>query len=110
MFGRRATLSIDDILGVPSNSAYQSRQEYSRRTGDNLQLAYEIARRDLQERAGKQALSNEKFNAPQFQPGALVLVHRLNNETDGPNPKLISPWRGPYTVRSRVSPVVYRLF
>ena len=31
------------------------------------------------------------------------------NEADGPNPKLISPWRGPYTVRAQLSPVIYRV-
>ena len=47
MFGRRATLPIDVILGVPNtNSVSQSRQGYSRRTVENLQLAYEVARRN----------------------------------------------------------------
>ena len=37
-----------------------------------------------------------------------MLVHRPATVTDGPNPKLISLWHGPFTVRSRVSPVIYR--
>ena len=28
---------------------------------------------------------------------------------DGPNLKLTNPWRGPYVVRSRLSPVIYRV-
>ena len=35
--------------------------------------------------------------------------HRPNNEADCPNPKIISPWRGPYTVRALMSPVIYRV-
>ena len=38
-----------------------------------------------------------------------VLVHRPYTVADGPNPKLICPWRGPYTVRSLSSPVIYRV-
>ena len=31
-------------------------------------------------------------------------------EYDGPNPKLISPWRGPYFVRSRLCLLLYVVF
>ena len=76
MFGRRAPLPIDLILGVPCTSGSGTRLNYSRRTVENLQLAYEIARRNLQERANKQSESNEKLLIPQYQPGDQVLVHR----------------------------------
>ena len=40
----------------------------------------------------------------------LLIVHRLYTVADGPNPDLISPWRGPFTVRSQqLSPVIYRV-
>ena len=74
-----------------------------------MQLAYEIARRNLQERAEKQAESNENLSFPQCQPGDQVLVHRPYTVGDGLNPELISPWRGPFTVRSQLSPVIYRV-
>ena len=38
-----------------------------------------------------------------------VLLHRPYDDTDGPNPKLVSPWHGPYTVRAKLSPVIYRV-
>ena len=43
--------------------------------------------------------------------GDKVLLHRPYHETDGPNPKLVSPWHGPYTVRAtcKLSPVIYRV-
>ena len=41
MFGRAAVLPVDLILGVPATSAPQSRLDYSRRTVENLQLAFE---------------------------------------------------------------------
>ena len=38
-----------------------------------------------------------------------MLVYKPNHSTDGPNPKLIHPWRGPYIICSKLSPVVYRI-
>ena len=46
---------------------------------------------------------------PVLKTGEQVLIHRPYNEADGPNPKLISPWRGPYTVRAQMSPIIYRV-
>ena len=46
MFGRRASLPVDIILGVPSTSGSGTRLGYFRRTVENLQLACEIARRN----------------------------------------------------------------
>ena len=46
---------------------------------------------------------------PSFKPGEHVLIHRLYNEADSPNLKLISPWRGPYTVRAQMSLVIHRV-
>ena len=61
MFGRRALLPVDVILGVPSSGSDSSKLDYSRRTVDNLQIAYETARRNLKERTDKKAESNEKL-------------------------------------------------
>ena len=38
-----------------------------------------------------------------------MLVYKPHHSTDGPNPKLIQPWRGPYIICSKLSPVVYRI-
>ena len=56
MFGRRASLPVDIILGVSCTSGSGTRQDYSCRTVEKLQPVYEIARRSLQERADKQAV------------------------------------------------------
>ena len=68
-----------------------------------------MARRNLRERADKQAVVNETLPFRSFKTGEQVLIHRPYNGADGPNPKLISPWRGPYTVRAQMSPVIYRV-
>ena len=93
---------------MPSTSGSETQLEYSRRTVEKSQVAYEIARGTFQDCAEKQAESNEKLSIPLCQPGEQVLVHRPDTVADGPNPKLISPWRGPFTVRSQLSPVVFR--
>ena len=38
-----------------------------------------------------------------------MLVYKLHHSTDGPNPKLIQPWRGPYIICYKLSPVVKRI-
>ena len=63
-FGPVATLSVELFLGVPSTDAPQSQLDYSRRTINKIQLAYELARRNLQERADKQTVENENFFFP----------------------------------------------
>ena len=108
-FGRRASLSVDIFPGVPCTSDSGTRLDYSRRTVENLQLAFEIARRNLQERAGKQSKFNEQLSTPEYQPRDQVLVHRPYTVADGLNPKLIIPWRGPFTVPSLLSPVIFRV-
>ena len=109
MFGRAVVLPVDLILGVPSTSAPQTQLDYSKQTVENLQFAYELALRDVKERTDKHAVANEALSFPSLKSGEQVLIHRPCNEFDGPNPKLISPWRGPYTVRAQRSPVIYRV-
>ena len=109
MYKRQAVLPVDLILGVPSTSAPQTQLDYPKQTVENLQLAFQLARRNLSERADKQAVVNETLSFPSFETGEQVLIRRTYNEADGPNPKLISPWRGPYTVRAQMSPVINRV-
>lgn len=54
-------------------------------------------------------VENSELSFPSFNSGDQVLIHRLYNETDRPNPKPNSPWYGPYTVRARLFPVTYRV-
>ena len=108
-FGSAAVLPVDLILGVPATPLPQCQLDYSRHTVENLQFAYEMARRNLKERADKQATKNEKLSFPVFKPGDQVLIHRPYHYSDGPNPKLHSPWHGPYTVRTKLPQVIYRV-
>ena len=109
MSGRAAVMPVDLILGVPSTSTLQTQLDSSKQTVENLQLAYDLARRNLRERADKQAVVNETLSFSRFKTGEQVLIHRPYNQADGPNPKLMSPWRGPYTIRAQMSPVIYRV-
>ena len=109
VFGRATVLPVHLILGIPATTEPQSQLDYSRRTVENLQFAYELARRNLKERADKQATKNEKLSVPVLQPGDQVLIHRPYHDFDGPNPKLYSPWHGPYSDRPKLSPVICRV-
>ena len=107
MFGRMPDLPIDIIMGVPQASSPVTAQQYAIQTVQRLQLAYELARQNLQERqqAAEQFNLGKRFL--EFDKGDVVLIyhpHYTQNEED--SNKLLSPWRGPYTPRSRLSPVV----
>ena len=87
-FDHRASFPVDIILRIPYIVGSGTRLGCSRRTVENLQLAYEIASRNLQERTDKQAESKEIVSFPHSQPGYQVLIHRPCTVADGLNPKL----------------------
>ena len=110
MFGRQARLPIDMIFGIPHVGRSTTTEEFAHSTRENLQIAFELARTNLSERIDKQKANDSKLPPiPEFTPGQKVLVYKPHHSTDGPNPKLIQPWRGPYIICSKLSPVVYRI-
>ena len=110
MFGRQARLPVDIILGIPHEGSTAGTDVFAQDTRDNIPIAFEFARRILTERATRQAADNDRLAPyPVFKPGQKVLVYRPFQDTDGPNPKLSLPWRGPYLICSQLSPVVYRV-
>ena len=55
-------------------------------------------------------LKNSKLPPiPEFTPGQKVLVYKPHQSIDGPKPKFTQPWRGPYIICFKSSPVVYRI-
>ena len=110
MFGRQDRLPIDIIFGIPRVGRSTTTEEFAHSTRENLQIAIELAHRNLSERIDKQKANNSKLPPIlEFTPGQKVLVYKPHHSTDGPNPKLIQPWRGPYMTCSKLSPVVYRI-
>ena len=103
-------MSVDIILGIPHVGSTAGTEMFAQNTRDNLQIAFELARRNLTERATKQAANNKKLAPyPVLKPGQKALVYRPFQDTDDPNPKLLLPWRGPHIICSQLSPVVYRV-
>ena len=110
MFGEHAKLPIDIIFGIPPVGRSIPTEEFAHSTRENLQIAFELARRNLSERIIKQKANNSKLPPiPEFTPGQKVLIYRPHQSIGGPNPKLIQPWRGPYIAYSKLSTVVYRI-
>ena len=91
-FGRKPRLPVDVNLGIPHEGTTADTEELAQNTRNNLQIALELARRNLTERADKQAEQNSKLKPyPVFKPGQEVLVYRPYQDSDGPNPKLLLP-------------------
>ena len=110
MFERQAILPIDIIFGIPHGGRSTTTEKFAHSTRENLQIVFESARRNLSKRMDKQKANNSKLPPiPGFTPGQKVLVYKPHHNTDEPNPKLIQPWRGPYIMCSKLSPVVYRI-
>ena len=110
MFGRQTRLPIDIIFGIPYVGRSTTTEESAHSTRENLQTAFELARRNLSELVDKQNADSPKLPPiPEFTPRQKVLVYKPHQSTDGPNPKLIQPWRGPYIICSKLSPIVYRI-
>lgn len=112
MFGRRASLPVDVILGVPPNDSSASKLGSSRHTVGKLQLAYERAHRNSKERADKKNRQILVRNLPSrsSNQGKQVLVHRPHPVADGPSSKLIRPWHGSSIIQSQVSSAyIYRV-
>ena len=110
VLGRQARLPINMTFGIPHVGRSTTTEEFAHSTRENLQIAFELARRKLSERVDKRKAYNSKLPPiPKFTPGQKVLVYKPPQSTDGPNPKLIQPLRRPYIICSKLSPVVYRI-
>ena len=110
MFGRQARLAIDIIFDIPHVGRSTNATEIAHSTQENLQIAFELARKNLSEQVNKQKASNSKLHfIPEFSSGQKVLVYKPHQSTDGSNPKRVQPWRGPYVTCSKLSPVVHRI-
>ena len=103
MFGRRARLPIDTIFGIPHVGRSTTTEDFAHSTRENLQIAFELARRNLSERIDKQKANDSKLPPIlKFTPGQKVMVYKPHRSTDGPNPKLIQLWRGPFIICSKL--------
>ena len=83
MFGRQARLPIDIIFGIPHVGRSTTTEEFAHSTRENLQIAFELARRNVSERIDKQKANNSKVPPiPEFSPGIKVLVYKPHHSTD----------------------------
>lgn len=95
MLGRQAHLLVDIIVGLSHLGHNVDTHDFMAKTQDSLLVAFAIARRHLAERSDKQHRVNQTLGSyPLFKPGQEVLLYKPHHGMDGPNPKLLCPWRG----------------
>ena len=81
---------MDVVLGIPYEGSTADAEELAQQARANLQTGFEIARRNLSERAAKQRAKNKSLPPyPVFHPDQQVLVHRPYQDSDGPSPQLL---------------------
>ena len=78
MFGRQARLPINIIFGIPHVGRFTTTEEFTHSTRENLQIAFELARRNLSEQINKENANNSQLPPiPEFTPGQKVLNSNL---------------------------------
>ena len=88
MFGLKPRLPVDIILGIPHVETTSNTEDFSKTKQENLQLAFELALRNLCERTQKQAAQNAKLRPiPVYKPGELVLVYQPCLLYTSPSPR-----------------------
>ena len=69
MFGRQARLPIDIIFGISHVGRSNTTEEFAHSARENLQIAFELARRNSSERIDKQKANDSKLPPiPEFTP------------------------------------------
>ena len=92
-FERQARLPIDAIPSFPHIGRSATTEKFAHFPQENLQIAFGLASRNLSgQKINKNGCHLQIPPIPKFFPGQSVLVYKLHQSTDGPNPKLIQPW------------------
>lgn len=108
MFGRRGHLAANIAIGLPHLGHDMNTHAFKAEPKVNLQLASEIAQRNLAEQSDKQRPVNQTLGSRQvFKPSLDVLLCKPHHSTDRPKLKLSThgtdPTRSGHSCR-RLSP------
>ena len=108
MLGREIEVPLD-VITESSPDAPPLTSEYAVALQQRLASAHEVARRHLGKAAERQKRNYDKrVSSKPFRVGDSVWLHHVRRRK-GRNPKLDSPWEGPYLVVSALSDVTYRI-
>ena len=109
LFGRELCLPQDVAYGLPSADAARDEPSYVQTLRQKLAHAHSCVRKKLASVHKHQARLHDAGAVPvRFAPGDLVWL-LVPAVPVGTAPKLSKLWRGPFTVRDRLSDVVYRI-
>jgi len=108
MLGREVSHPLDIMLGTTS-SLHKEPSEYIHTLQDTLQKTHQIARENLQSAQRRQKRDYDlKTNQQLYNIGDVVLKTNSASKI-GQSRKLKQPWRGPYVISDRKSPVLYKI-
>lgn len=110
LYGRECRLPLDvKLLSPADENLTTSALEYRKRIIENVELAQNLARENLQ-RAQQNMKDYYDRNAkdPQFEVGQKVWVYTPRTKK-GLSKKLLHNWLGPYRIVEKSSPVHFRL-
>jgi hypothetical protein len=109
MYGREATTPLDIMFSLPEHAKHVSRTEWVCDLRQKLEDAHEHARTSTKSAMLRQKKYHDsKLSYEQFQAGDQVYVYFPQRKV-GISPKLMSFWRGPFTVTSKFSDVTYKV-
>jgi hypothetical protein len=109
MYGREATTPLDIMFSLPEHAKPVSRTEWVRDLRQKLEDAHGHARTSTKSAMLRQKKYHDsKLSYEQFQAGDQVYVYFPQRKV-GISPKLMSFWRGPFTVTSKFSDVTYKV-
>ncbi|CAG2220647.1 unnamed protein product [Mytilus edulis] len=109
LFGRELRLPLDVQYQLPDGSTAKNASEYVTRTKERFLQAYEVVRENLglSQKTMKDHYDRKAFGEA-FDVGDKVWYYDPRVKK-GRSPKLNRPWKGPYTIKKKISDLVYRI-
>lgn len=108
--GREARTPTDVALGsLPTTDTPRDAAEYVTRQQEVLRMVFKLAQENLQEAHATQADNYNANRVPlEFNEGDRVYVEAVFKKK-GRSAKLAPRWNGPYFIKKKISPLVYKL-
>jgi len=108
MLGRNLRVPVDLLYPQPEGESIESRTQYAENLHEKLDQVQSFARTHLKVASDRMKLYYDTGNENKFSRGDLVWLYSPQRKK-GISPKLMRPWKGPFTVTKRLNDLVYRI-